>query len=347
MKVCVAGYQSVSILHGGPNTQIRGTAEHLRRHGVRVSYFDPWKPFGKSTFDLVHLFAANLGTFHLARELHTLGVPMVVSPIIYSRHSPAAIRLFLGATRIMQKAAKGVWSDYIFASEICRWADRVVPNSLAEAEIVVRGLGAEAAHVTVVPNGVEKRFEHASPALFKKKYGLDRFILNVGHTGHGRKNVLRLIRALATIDHPAVIIGRIIRGPYGDACVREAERNKHILLIDGLDHNSPLLASAYAACDTFVLPSLFETPGIAALEAGLAGAKIVITPYGGPREYFGTMAEYVEPESVESIRAGILNALARPRTGDLKAHIRKNYLWENVGAKTADVYRSLLGGKSA
>jgi len=42
-----------------------------------------------------------------------------------------------------------------------------------------------------------------------------------------------------------------------------------------------MLASAYAACDVFVLPSMFETPGIAALEAGLAGAKIVITKYGG------------------------------------------------------------------
>ena len=71
-----------------------------------------------------------------------------------------------------------------------------------------------------------------------------------------------------------------------------------------------LLASAYAACDVFVLPSQFETPGIAALEAGLAGAKIVITPVGGTkRSYFGNNAIYVEPTSTENIAEGILAAL--------------------------------------
>ncbi len=342
MNVSVAGYQSVSILHGGPYAQIRGTAAALARKGVRVSFFDPWKRFDASRCDLFHLFAANIGTFHLAREVHTLGVPLVVSPIIYSRHSPSFIRLSLGATRLAQRGALGLWSDYIFASDVCRWADHVVPNTRAEAELVIRGLGVDRSRVTVVPNGVDRRFERATPALFRKKYGMSGFILNVGHTGHGRKNVLRLIRALATIDHPAVIIGRIVRGPYGDACVREAARHKHIRLIDGLDHDSPMLASAYSACDTFVLPSLFETPGIAALEAGLTGAKIVITPYGGTDEYFGNMADYVDPLSVESIRSGILAALHRPRTGALKEHIRKNFLWEHAGARTAEVYRALL-----
>jgi len=344
MKVSVAGYQSVSILHGGPNTQIRETARHASRGGIHVSFFDPWVPFGTSSCDLFHLFAANVGTYHLAREIHALGIPLVVSPIIYSRHAPSKVRTILRATRILQKAGRGLWSDYIFASDICRWAECVVPNSRAEADIVVRGLGVDPARVTVIPNGVEKRFEHASPTLFRKTYGLDGFVLTVGHTGHGRKNVLRLIQALATIDHPAVIIGRIIKGPYGDACVREAARHKHIRLIDGLEHTSPLLASAYAACDTFVLPSLFETPGIAALEAGLAGAKVVITPYGGPPEYFGTMAEYVEPESVDSIRSGILKALGKPRSTNLKDHIRKNFLWDHVGAQTAALYRDVLEG---
>ncbi len=34
-----------------------------------------------------------------------------------------------------------------------------------------------------------------------------------------------------------------------------------------LDHDDPLLASAYAAARVFALPSWFETPGLAALEA--------------------------------------------------------------------------------
>ena len=39
------------------------------------------------------------------------------------------------------------------------------------------------------------------------------------------------------------------------------------------DHDDPLLASAYAAARVFALPSWFETPGLAALEAALAGRR--------------------------------------------------------------------------
>ena len=46
-----------------------------------------------------------------------------------------------------------------------------------------------------------------------------------------------------------------------------------------LDHHDPLLASAYAAARVFALPSWFETPGLAALEAALAGCSVAITPY--------------------------------------------------------------------
>jgi glycosyltransferase involved in cell wall biosynthesis len=103
-----------------------------------------------------------------------------------------------------------------------------------------------------------------------------------------------------------------------------------------------MLASAYAASDVFALPSLFETPGIAALEAALAGSKIVITPHGGTREYFGTMAHYVDPHSVVSIRNGILAALNENRSDRLMHHIKQEFLWSKVAEKTLAVYKRIL-----
>ena len=342
MKVTVASYQAVSILHGGPNTQIRNTMKYMALHGVEVSFLDPWKPIRREESDIVHLFAANIGTYHLARELHTLGIPLVVSPITYSNHTSTFVRsaLFLG--KLAGRIGTGLWSDYGVTAQICSWATKVLPNSLAEAALVRKGLGVDQSKIKVIPNGVDERFANGDPSLFKAKYGIDKFILNVGHIGHGRKNVLSLIRALAHIDHPAVIIGRIIDSEYGRACVREAASYRHILLIDGLENSSDMLASAYAACDVFVLPSMFETPGIAALEAGLAGAKIVITPYGGTREYFGGMATYVEPRSVESIREGIVKALNLPGTPTLSDRIRREFLWPRIAESTAQIYRDVL-----
>lgn len=343
MRVYVASYQAVSILHGGPHTQLRNTIRFLDQHGIEARLFDPWSPFSAADADLFHVFAANIGTYHLAREIHALGMPLVVSPITFSLHSHRFVRTALTATRFLQKMGKGLWTDYALTADVCSWAERVVPNSRAEAALVVEGLGIEEEKVRVIPNGVDERFADADPTLFKQRYGLDRFILNVGHIGHRRKNVLALIQALAQIDHPAVIIGRVIAGAYGEACIREAQKHKHILVIDGLKNDDALLASAYAAADVFVLPSLFETPGIAALEAALAGAKIVITPYGGTKEYFGDEAVYVEPGSVSSIREGILAALQRPKADRLREHIRREFLWQHVAAKTATVYHEITG----
>jgi glycosyltransferase involved in cell wall biosynthesis len=345
MNAVLAGYQAISILRGGPLAQLRGTARHLPAHGVTPRLFDPWSPFGATDADVLHIFAANIGTYHLAREIRDLGIPLLVSPIIYRRHGAGFIRRSLRLTRAAQRLGPGIWSDYAITADICSWAARVLPNTRAEARLLEEGLGVPAERIVVVPNGVDERFAHGDPALFRGRYGLSNFILTVGHTGHRRKNVLALIRALAGIDHPAVIIGRIIRGAYGDACVREAAKHPHILLIDGLPGDSDMLASAYAACDVFVLPSLFETPGIAALEAGLAGAKVVITKHGGTTEYFGEMARYVEPSSVEDIRRGIREALDAAPDDRLRGHIRERYLWGEVARMTAAVYAGVLADR--
>jgi glycosyltransferase involved in cell wall biosynthesis len=335
------------MIHGGPNTQIRGTLRHMPQQGVQALFFDSWKPLRAGECDLVHLFGANIGTYHLARELRGEGIPTVVSPILFSTHSPTFVRVGLAGSRLLQKLGAGLWSDYVFQADICNWARKVLPNTRAEAGLVAKGLGVPQANLRVIPNGVDERFADADPSIFRNRYGLKDFILNVGHVGPGRKNTLRLIRALGGIDRPAVIIGRITKGHGGEECVHEASKRRNILLIDGLDHDSPLLASAYAACRVFVLPSLFETPGIAALEAALAGARVVITPYGGTKEYFEDMATYVDPESVESIRGAILAALDEKESRRLRDHVRSNFLWQEVARKTALAYREATGGTAA
>jgi len=177
--------------------------------------------------------------------------------------------------------------------------------------------------------------------LFEREYGIKNFILSVGHIGPERKNYLRLIEALERIDHPAVIIGRIEDTPSGRACLERASRNPRLLMVDAIPHDSMLLASAYTACDVFVLPSQFETPGIAALEAGLAGAKIVITQIGGTREYFGNDAIYVEPVSAKNIAEGIEAALKNKKITVLRTRIQKNFYgkrWEKRQSRYTKIF---------
>jgi glycosyltransferase involved in cell wall biosynthesis len=332
------------MLKGGPRTQILQTKRGLEQLGVNVSLFESWQEFDKGKADLIHLFGANIGTYHLAREIHKLDIPMVVSTIYYTRHSAPVVRSVLAAERLVRAVARGTWSDYGIVAEICRWAKAVLPNTQKEATLVRRGLGISSEKISVVPNGVEARFYDANPDLFKKTYGKEGFVLNVGHIGPERKNVLRLIQALENINVPSVIIGRIEDNAYGRACIEEAKKNPRLLILDTIPNDSPMLASAYAASEVFALPSQFETPGIAALEAGLAGSKIVVTKYGGTEEYFGSNAEYVEPTSWELIHHGITTALNNQRDNKLRDHIKREFLWERVAEKTLDVYKSVLGG---
>ncbi len=343
MNVCLATYQSISLLKGGPRTQILQTKKGLEGLGVGVSLYDAWEGFDPKRTDLVHLFGAHGGTYHFARELHKVGIPLAVTPIFFSRHSALTIRAGIMIDRFSRRALQRlIRTDYGLLAEICSWADLVLPNTIAEGSYIERAFGVPREKIRIIPNGVEGRFYHGDPALFRSKYNVENFVLNVGHIGPGRKNVLRLIQALENINVPSVIIGRIEQNEYGRACLERAKKNPRLLVLDVLPNESDLLASAYAASDVFALPSFFETPGIAALEAGLAGAKIVITKYGGTTEYFGEHADYVEPTSVELIQHGIVTALNHQKDNALREHIRQEYLWECIAEKTLRAYEQLL-----
>lgn len=341
MNVLMIAQQSIALVAGGPNIQVRQTARHLPEHGVGVRFFNPWEGIDRGEVDLAHVFGANIMTYDIATRLHSLGIPFVVSSIFFTSHTPAFVRMARNLEMMMRRVYSGVWTDYGLSSAVCAMAEMVLPNSLAEAEQVEKGLGIGSSKIRVVPNGVEERFEYADPQEFISRYGVRDFVLNVGHVGSPRKNVLSLIRAMKEIDRPLVIIGKVHRNAYAETCLREAERNPRVMIIDGLPNDSPMLASAYAACDTFALPSLYETPGIAALEAALAGAKVVITKYGGTVDYFQDMATYVEPTDVASIARGIASTLETAPSNALRTRMREEYLWQHVAEKTAAAYRSV------
>ena len=342
MRVCLATYQSVMLLRGGPRTQILQTKRCLEQLGVLVSLFESWQDFSRDSIDLVHIFGANVGTYHFAREIHKLGIPMAVTPIFFTRHSAPFIRTVIALNTAARSVASAVWTDYSFTKDICAWAKAILPNTGKECELLVRGMNLPRDKFAVVPNGVEERFYHANANLFKQTYGLENFVLNVGHIGPHRKNVLKLIQALEMINVPSVIIGRMEENEYGRKCLDEAKKNPRLKIIDALPNDSELLASAYAACDVFALTSLYETPGIAAIEAALAGAKIVVTKHGGTEEYFGKHAEYVDPSSVELIHHGIITALNKEKNDALRRHVRRNYLWSHVAEQTRRVYEKVL-----
>ena len=343
MHILFVTHQAIALHQGGVRTQMLQTKSALESCGVTVTLFEMWKEVDLNQFDLVHVFSANMATYHFARSLRLKNIPFVVSPVFYTRRSDRIVRSVIKVDSILNQIIRGFWTDYGLISEMCGWANAVLPNTSAEARLITNAMHVPSENVIIVPNGVEDRFAKSPPDLFERQYGVKNFLLYVGQVGPQRKNAYRLLEAFERIDHDAVIIGAFDNSPSGRRCLERAKRNPRLLVIDELSHDAMLLASAYRACDVFVLPSQYETPGIAALEAAIAGAKIVITPFGGTQDYFGSDAVYVDPTSVHDIANGIRKALQNPKESDLQTRILNEYNWKKVALKTKQVYEQVLG----
>jgi glycosyltransferase involved in cell wall biosynthesis len=220
-------------------------------------------------------------------------------------------------------------------------ADILIPNSKSEADQLRRFFLIPEGKISQIPNGVDPVFENASPDLFRSKFKFEKFVLCVGRI-EPRKNQLNMIRALNRTDIPFVIIGDHVKHypEYYQACRKEAGPNIHFL--GGMPHDSEILRSAYAACDTLLLASWLETPGLAALEAALAGAKVVITQEGATREYFRDLVGYTNPSSVKDIQIQTSHAYGLPKDGRLQDLVRRDYQWKHIANKVLVEYQRLL-----
>jgi glycosyltransferase involved in cell wall biosynthesis len=137
-----------------------------------------------------------------------------------------------------------------------------------------------------------------------------------------------------------LFVGKVRDCDYLHECLKAG--GEFVRYVGYLGHEDPLLRSAYRACEVFVLPSLLETPGLAALEAAAQGAKIVITEVGAARDYFESYAEYVDPASEASVERAIRAQLARRPAAELPSHILDNFTWSHAAKTLIDAYERVL-----
>jgi glycosyltransferase involved in cell wall biosynthesis len=313
---------------------------HLEGLGVPVRLFSPWTDRIENA-RLLHLFGMSREGLELARVARARRVPVVLSPICW--YEPRAIAA-LEPSFLRALAGLAAWGLRSLVPVVPSWrrellhsADLVLPNSRSEALQLMRLFGVERERIRVVPNGVLASLGSASAELFRDRWGSDPFVLFVGRV-EPRKNVLGLIKAISGLELALVVIGEAPPGceAYEQACRKAG--GSLVSWLGGLEHHDPLLASAYRAARVFALPSWFETPGLAALEAAHAGCAIVITPYGSTRDYFGEHVHYARPNRPEEIRRAVATGWDDGPDRRLSQIIASRYLWPGVAQLTAEVY---------
>lgn len=342
MNVGFIAPQSIAAVNGGVRTQSLFTAKELQNIGVSVHFISPWDDISSLNLDLIHIFSASIENIGIVQRLKEMEIPMVLSPVLFSNRSASSIRRLLKFEEKISSINAGIRSEFGIKKDVCVSAKVLLPNTVAEAKLIEEAFQIPNSSMTVIPNGVEERFVKANSKLFVDKTGLKDFVLFAGQASAPRKNVLSLLKAFEHIKSKLVIIGDFNDSDYASKCLELVEHNENVHIYPTQKHDSAFLSSAYAACQTFVLPSQFETPGIAAMEAALAGANIVITEFGGTQQYFREFAQYISPHSISSIKNGILKSLNNKKSDSLKNHISTNYLWSKVAEGTLEAYKSVL-----
>jgi glycosyltransferase involved in cell wall biosynthesis len=211
--------------------------------------------------------------------------------------------------------------------------------------------------VITVYSGVDDVFrsrpDEQRLAEVRAKYALpDRFLLYAGAI-YPPKNFTRLIRAYAAVG-PSKGIPLVVAGGENRFLSEQELKEPETLGISEwvrwpgwVDQQE--LAAFYAMADALLLPSLFESCGLPVLEAMAAGCPVVTTDRYGTKELAEGAAILVDPESVESIAAGIRRVLddTTLRADLLAAGKRRSagFQWHRCAAETLRVLERVAGEK--
>ena len=85
-----------------------------------------------------------------------------------------------------------------------------------------------------------------------------------------------------------------------------------------------------------------ETPGIVNLEAGLAGANLVVGDCMPVKEYLKEYALYCDYTSITDIKDKVIKAYNSERDDKTRIFIEENYTWDVVAKKTLQAYKNIL-----
>jgi glycosyltransferase involved in cell wall biosynthesis len=344
IKVAFFTYPSAFQNVGGGEILLLKTKEYLENEGVYCKLFDIWSD-RLDDFDILHVFGTVKCCLGLMRTAKNKNIKIAIDPVFFSTLQRAIYEtggLKRKSAACARHLVKTLFPHFPSSRrEMMLLADAVIPNSYVELRQLERLFGIPESKMYVVPNCVDSAFENGDKSLFVSKYKIEDFVLSVGRI-EPRKNQLNLIKALNGFAIPLVIIGDPVSDymDYYAECKKAAAVNT--VFIGRVDHDDAMLKSAYKACTCFVSQGWFETPGLTALEAGLAGARVATTDKGCTKEFFRDFVEYFNPSNITGMRSAVESAIGKDRTGAFKDYIKSDLLWSVAAKKNIEIYRKLL-----
>jgi len=231
------------------------------------------------------------------------------------------------------------------------FSSRIIANSQAVEDFLVREDGFDRRQIRVVRNGVDfKRFANASgdrEKLFPNLGREDRLIAVVANMNVKSKGHSDLIAAGQEIcqEFPGakfLCIGDGIERRELERTVEELRLRNHFLFLGRRDDVPNILA----CCDLFVLPSWAEGLPNSVLEAMAAGVPVVATRVGGIPEIIadGVGGLLVPAQDSRALAAAIAQLLRDPQRAQRFAEVaqkraRTEFSYERLLAALDRLYR--------
>jgi D-inositol-3-phosphate glycosyltransferase len=250
--------------------------------------------------------------------------------------------------------------------QVLRRAQRIIIATLAELTQLRFLYHADDRKLVTIPPGVDTSHFYPIPADEAKQYiGLkpeDRMVLFVGRI-EPLKGIDTLIQAMTCLRvkdiHRPVHLA--IVGGEPDASPKEmsAEMARLQKMCDELSmggmvvflgkRGQDTLPYYYSAAEAVVMPSLYESFGMVALEAMACGTPVVASEVGGlgylvQNDVTGYTIPDSEPDVLCEKLSGLLgDSHLRAMMGLRAAEHALDYAWEKVAARIVKVYEELAG----
>ena len=235
-------------------------------------------------------------------------------------------------------------------------ATRIIAYSPHERDSMVRLYGADPGKILLIPCGVDlQMFRPLDQHTVRDRLGLDgeKVVLFVGRI-EPLKGLELLIHATAQMDtcqplRVLVVGGGLEHDPEVERMrelARRLEISEIVDFIGRVDHEE--LPVYYNAADVCVVPSFYESFGLAALESMACGTPVVATRVGGlstivQHGHTGYLKSWRCPEAFAgSLEMIISNRRLQQSMGHAARRRAEGMSWDAVAARVAEVYESYL-----
>ena len=249
--------------------------------------------------------------------------------------------------------------------QVLRRADRIIAATIAEITQLRFLYRAESRKLVIIPPGVDTSHFYPIPADEAKQYlGLkpeNRMALFVGRI-EPLKGLDTLIQAMSCLDlreihrpvHLAIIGGEPDVIP--EDMTEEMTRLQKLcddLCMGGMvvflgKRGQDTLPYYYSAAEVVVMPSLYESFGMVALEAMACGTPVIASEVGGlgylvQNDVTGyTIPDSDPAELCEKLASRLGDANLRESMGQRAAEYALDYAWEKIATRIVEVYMGLV-----